>query len=336
MLLDSGGGINQQAGNITAAAMRVNAAGNVDMTTGSNHVDTIAAAVTPSGDFRYRDTGSVTIGTVGGVNGIDTAGAVWVRTGANLTLAQGVTANAVGDQALVLAATRHFTNQDGAAALTAPNGRWLVYDDNPLLTDRFDGMSFDFRRLRTLYDNYPPGSVAERGNGYITTAVLLDPDQAVRQPGGATVGARAPANTTLATALVAEQSAMAADGVVSALLVGNDPLANLAFGPAPLSGMEGAGMGAALLPVLPLRVALSPGERFSVSLSDLITGGRLTSSTLVDGSPMPPWLLLDTTIGALLGVIPEGVDSLPTIRVSVQMRDGSRGFFILNLNRVSK
>lgn len=121
LLLGSGGGIKQQAGNITAAAMRVNAAGNVDMTTGSNHVDTIAAAVTPSGDFRYRDTGSVTIGTVGGVNGIATAGAVWVRTGADLTLAQAVTANAVGDQALVLAATRSFTNQAGANALSAPN-----------------------------------------------------------------------------------------------------------------------------------------------------------------------------------------------------------------------
>ena len=318
LLLGSNGGVTQQAGSITAAAMRVNAAGNVDMTSGSNRVGTIAATVTAGGDFRYRDAGSVTVGSVGGANGINAGGAVWVRTGADLTLAAPVTAQAAGNQALVLAATRSFTNQAGATALSAPNGRWLVYDDNPLLADRFGGMTYEFRRLRTWYDGYQPGSVAERGNGYITTTVLLDPDQAVRQAGGPTRNAEG-------------TSDMNGRGQVDGLRWADAPLSELPTGPVPLVGLAATGLSKAQLPVEPLRVGVAISERFSVVIGDLLAGGVVISASLADGRPLPNWLYFDGGKGVLAGVLPENTAGATLVRLTVRMASGEQGEILLQL-----
>ncbi|MCA1938708.1 MAG: hypothetical protein LDL29_08590, partial [Dechloromonas sp.] len=331
VLLESGGGVEQVAGNINALAMRVLAADDVLLTSGANHVDTIAAAVT-HGDFRYRDTASLTIGSVDGTVGISTDGAVWVRAGADLTLAAPVVAQAAGKEALVLAATRSFTNQAGANALSAPNGRWLVYDDNPLLADRFDGMAYDFRRLRTWYDGYQPGSVAELGNGYITTAILLDPDQAVRQAGGSTVGAGPAGNTTTSRAMAGDESAMNGEGAVAFLRWIDEPLADLPTGPAPLVGLAASGLGKAQLPVEPLRVDVAVSERFSVVIGDLLAGGVAIGATLADGKPLPTWLHLDGTKGVLAGILPADTAGVTVLRLTVRMVSGEQGEILLQLS----
>ncbi|PKO56170.1 MAG: hypothetical protein CVU28_03900 [Betaproteobacteria bacterium HGW-Betaproteobacteria-21] len=288
------------------------------------------------GDFRYRDSGAVTIGTVvregaSSLSGIDASGAIWMRTGTDITVAAPVTAGASGDQALVLAATRSFTNQAGAEALSAPNGRWLVYDDNPLLVDRFDGLQYAFRRLRTLYDNYPPAGVAERGNGYITTAVLLDPDQAVRQPGGSTVSGGEPMNTTTSIAIAGERSAMSGSGLTDTLRWVGTPVAELPSGPTALVGIDSAGLASGMLPQLPLQVALVTHERFNVPLLDLIPGGFVLGASLVDGGALPSWLGVDQARGVLVGELPAGLERLPLVRVVVRTADGREGEILLQL-----
>lgn len=333
--LRAGGPMTQTAGNLTAARLAVEAAGNVSLLSTGNRVATVAAEVS-GGDFRYRDAGAVTIGTVArsaaaSLSGIDADGAIWMRTGTDITLAAPVEARASGDQALVLAATRTFTNRAGSVALSAPNGRWLVYDDNPLLVDRFDGLQYAFRRLRTLYDNYPPAGVAERGNGYITTAVLLDPDQAVRQPGGSTVSGGEPLNTTTSIAIPGERSAMSGSGLADTLRWADTPVGELPSGPVALVGFDRGGLTSGMLPQLPLQVALAAQERFNIPLLDLIPGGVVLGASLADGSTLPNWLGVDQARGVLIGELPAGQEQLPLVRVVVRAADGREGEILLQL-----
>lgn len=314
-------GIVQTGGRLSAAALRVNAGGDVSLTSTANHADTVAASV-GTGGFAYRDAGSVTVGTVthttgGSTTGIDTDGAVWVRTGANLNLAATVTARAAGNQALVLAATRAFTNQAGASAISAPNGRWLVYDDNLTLADRFDGLGYNFRRLLTLYDDYPPASVAEQGNGYITTAKLIDPDQFFRQAGGSTMEAGASGNATLSVAIPSVESAMGEEGKALVLdAASGRPVAQLPSGPTAFAGISASAEPS--VPAVPLQASVRMDKPFSVALGEFVRGGRVLEASLADGSPLPRWLSLDRERRRLVGRTPAGQLGPWRVRIAVQ------------------
>lgn len=316
-------------GLITADRLAINTTGDATLTATGNRTNTLAAET--SGSFRYRDAGSVTIGSVDGLDGIQADQAVWVRVAQDLTVQQAVSAQATGAEALVLAATQRFTNQAGATALSAPNGRWLVYDDNPLLVDRFNGLPYDFRRLRTVYDGYPPNQVAEAGNGYITTAALVDPDQGARQIGGSTVEGNSPGNHTTAATLVDDRSAMNGDGAVAGVLMGSQPVQGLPLATPALQAPSGAGLGADLLPQAPLRAQVVPGERFLLTLPELLGPGRLLDARLADGSALPGWLMLTPDGQGLVGAAPTDVNNWPTVRLSVKLADGSEGTVLVSL-----
>ncbi len=62
---------------------------------------------------------------------IISTGSFLVNVGGDLVLNNTITSNASGLEALVLSGGGNFLNSAGASALSAPNGRWLVYLENP-------------------------------------------------------------------------------------------------------------------------------------------------------------------------------------------------------------
>ena len=73
-------------------------------------------------------TGNITTGT----------GSINIRTVGNLSQSQVITSAATGD-AIVLSTTGNYSNTSGASALSAANGRWLVYSSMPSL-NAFGGL----------------------------------------------------------------------------------------------------------------------------------------------------------------------------------------------------
>lgn len=82
----------------------------------------------------------------------------------NVSLTAGVISSASASaSAIVLnAGTGNFTNSAGTGALTAPNGRWLVYSTDPA-SDNRGGLGYDFKQYSTSYG----GSILGAGNGFI-------------------------------------------------------------------------------------------------------------------------------------------------------------------------
>lgn len=332
-LISRQGAISQTADAfLTAPTLWLQAARGAELRSTGNHVNSLAAQ-SAAGGVAYRDAASLTIGPVNvapgswgarqtqplSLNGLSAQGPVWVRTGGDLTLTASVSSQAMGREALVLAATDRFVNRAGAQAVAAPNGRWLIYDDNPTLVDRFDGLTYAFRRLQTLYDNYPPASVREAGNGYITTARLLDPDQAVRQVGGATPAADR-SNATLSRAIEAPDSAMGLGGQTLVLDAKGLPLRQASTGPAAFAGLSG--LVQPTVSVEPLRVAVMAGQAFTVSLGDFLRGARVISARLASGQPLPSWLAVDLSSGRVQGRVPQAQST--GVELALQV-DGGKG-----------
>lgn len=113
--------------------------------------------------------GSGTTAGPAGANG--TGGGMTLNASAsNLTLESGavLNASATGD-ALVLAAAGNFINNAGASALSAPNGRWLVYSTNPTL-DTLGGLAYNFKQYATGYSATLYAGLGS-GNGVIYSVV---------------------------------------------------------------------------------------------------------------------------------------------------------------------
>ena len=104
-------------------------------------------------DFGTRSLTATTAGAIN-VNGALTVGSAVLRTtGAtsDITIGAtgGITASGAGD-ALTLASGRNFINNRGAAALSTPAARWLVYSGNPG-TNATGGLIADFSRYACEY-----------------------------------------------------------------------------------------------------------------------------------------------------------------------------------------
>lgn len=107
--------------------------GTYRLTNAGNRIGTLAAdAATVTVD----DSAPLTIGNVAGLTGVSASGAVTL-TAPSLTLAAPVSSRASGTAITLAAAT--FDNRAGSRALSAPNGRWLVYTDSPD-ADAFGGL----------------------------------------------------------------------------------------------------------------------------------------------------------------------------------------------------
>lgn len=108
--------------------------------------------------------GALTIGSVGGLNGITATGTAKVRTvgdTADITLSQAVS----GTDGVTLATGGNFINQAGVDALASSAGRWLVYSQDPAKDGR-GGMDYDFIEYNKTYDESP---TPETGNGFLYT-----------------------------------------------------------------------------------------------------------------------------------------------------------------------
>ncbi|MCC6208358.1 MAG: filamentous hemagglutinin N-terminal domain-containing protein [Gammaproteobacteria bacterium] len=109
-----------------------------------------------SGDITVE--GAITAGEISVVNEGPTAGS-GVVLGSNATLA----ASGAGDAISVAGDT--FTNNAGASALSAVNGRWLVWSGDPA-DDNRGGMNHDFKQYNA---NYGISTVLGTGNGFLYT-----------------------------------------------------------------------------------------------------------------------------------------------------------------------
>ena len=136
------------------------------------------------GSYTLRDSGNA-IGTLfanwsigsGGVSLYDSTdlsvkngsslaadGSVLIQTAGALTLNGSITSNASGN-AIVLVAGTTFTNNAGAAALSTPNGRFLVYSQNSA-NDNVGGLAGG-SIYNATYTGNPPASISASGNQFV-------------------------------------------------------------------------------------------------------------------------------------------------------------------------
>ncbi|WP_297761520.1 CHAT domain-containing protein [Thermosynechococcus sp.] len=105
--------------------------GSATLTNPDNQVGTLAAQLNSSGDLRFVNNGSLTVGSVN-PTGI-TARNVFLQTLAgDIVLNAPISAVGTGD-AIVLVAQENFINNYGPNVFSTPNGRWLVYSTDPNL-----------------------------------------------------------------------------------------------------------------------------------------------------------------------------------------------------------
>jgi filamentous hemagglutinin family protein len=315
--LQAGGALAQNQGTVAANKLRL-AGQTVDFRDRANQVSELAGTAA-SGGFAFYAGSDLTIGQVEPTAGVTAAGLVDVQARGNLVLKQPVVGvgagNEMTDNAVILRAEKRFHNETGlgAAAIDARAGRWLVYDDNPQLLDKgMKGLSADreFLLVDTRYQDYPPGSVYARGDGYITTAKLLEPADVVRD----TIG-----HQSVAVGVSVTQVAGAS---LAPVVSGRTPLSAPAVVAAPSL--------AAAAPTLPLQVSVNAGAPFRVDLKPLVGNGRLVSVTTADGATVN-WAAVDSANGQLIGSAPASAqlevtvmspgESVPRrLRVSLQAR----------------
>jgi filamentous hemagglutinin family protein len=104
------------------------------------------------------------------------AGSILARTtgaSADITIPTSRTLTASGtNTAITLAAGRNIINNAGASALSANNGRWLLYSNNPTDTIGEQLLSSNFNRYNCLYSGCNAGvTIPTTGNGLIYSFV---------------------------------------------------------------------------------------------------------------------------------------------------------------------
>ena len=134
-----------------------------------NAANSIATVAGNAGSISFTDSSALSVGTVN-TAGLTSTGAVLLTSGGDISQTASISTTATGN-AIVLDAAGNFINKAGAAALSAPNGRWLVYSTDPAL-DTFGGlMSGNLALWGKTSINYAPGSVVEAGNRYLFSLV---------------------------------------------------------------------------------------------------------------------------------------------------------------------
>jgi hypothetical protein len=118
-----------------------------------------------AGSISLTDSLALSVGTVNTV-GLTSPGAILLTSSGDIRQAASISTTTTGN-AIVLNAAGNFINNAGAAALSSPNGRWLVYSTDPAL-DTFGGLaSSNLALWGKTSANYAPGSVVETGNRYM-------------------------------------------------------------------------------------------------------------------------------------------------------------------------
>ncbi len=144
------GGITEGAsGSLAAGALKLSGAGAFNLAAGTNTVGTLAAAGTSS--INLKNSGSLTAGSVGGVDGVTASGDITLEAGgatADLTLSKPVTTTS---GTIIAAAGRNFINTNAAnTGLVPGSGRYLVYSANPAnSTEGMTGYSKHYNQAYT-------------------------------------------------------------------------------------------------------------------------------------------------------------------------------------------
>ena len=134
--------------------------GNVTATNAGNNFSVVA--VSGAGSVSLRDANNITI------NASTLSGALSVQAAGAVTVAGAISAAGAGD-AIVLSGGR-FVNNAGASALSATNGRWLVWSSNPnpfggATPDVRNGLGYDFKQYSASFGVTPVAQAT--GNGFL-------------------------------------------------------------------------------------------------------------------------------------------------------------------------
>ena len=292
----------------------------------ANNVVKLAGKAT-NGRFAYADISELEIDTVNGINGIQ-AQSVWVRVKEQMVVNKQILATGTDRNTIVLAVDANnyasvnsgkFINNAGAQAVSAPNGRWLIYDNNPMndLT-RLDGLRPDFRLFSAMYDSNKPAYVLQGGNGYLATTPALDTEQYVRPVSGDNPSSmNAGPNST--GSLIQASIGMTPKPVVS-VETQLQPVAIKAPGSQAGVPMVSSNVGSNATFIAPLRVSVVPGSGFRTQLSSIAgdTARVQTQPTLADGSPLPSWLSWNASEMSLSAAqVPANLTTAFVVRVNV-------------------
>jgi autotransporter-associated beta strand protein len=125
-LQGSGSITDGASGYVSADKLALTGSGNVTLDSISNAIGTLAAS--GGGSVTYVDRNALTVGTVGGVNGISATGAVSITTNTgDLTVSQNISTTNTGSSAVVLNAGKN------TAANTATGGN-IIISGSPTIT----------------------------------------------------------------------------------------------------------------------------------------------------------------------------------------------------------
>ncbi len=326
--LGAGNGVHQTgAGTVQAASLLVEAGGDSMLLNAGNTVNTVAAST--GGAFSYRNAGNLEVGSVSRaagapVAGIAAGGKVFVDVPAdNLTLTQQVAGTGTGgdSNAVVLNAGKRFANQatPGSSAVVATNGRWLIYDDNPTYADKdMNGLARDFTVLASGYAVYGPDKVTQSGNGYITTARYLPPEQFDRVPGGALNEGPQYNNRSVSSATPGGGTVQ--DGAIFVQVA--PPL--VPAGTVTPVGLFTAASGTPVRPLMvPILLSAVRSAHFQTSLAPIAGQGEIENVTLANGDPLPRWINFDTGSKRIFGTLPADAPEQIPLLVIVRDPDGS-------------
>ncbi|HLA33762.1 MAG TPA: YDG domain-containing protein, partial [Rhodocyclaceae bacterium] len=155
----AGGAITQTAGGVVVPGTASFAAG-ANAIALNDPANNFGGAVGLSNSGAYnvslRDSNALNLGAVGVGSGTLT-----VQSGGTLTINSSLSTTATGD-ALQLIGTR-FINNVGAGALSATNGRWLVWSGTPA-DDTRNGLTYNFKQYNATYGG---STVSGSGNGVL-------------------------------------------------------------------------------------------------------------------------------------------------------------------------
>jgi len=127
LILTANGSVTQ-TGAILADGLALLGSGNFNLQNPGNSINTLAANTT--NDISFVNSKTLTVGIVN-ATGITTTGTVFLQTiDGDIILDNSVNSTATGN-AITLVADDNFINNAGATALSATNGRWLVYATSP-------------------------------------------------------------------------------------------------------------------------------------------------------------------------------------------------------------
>ncbi|MDE1152509.1 MAG: MBG domain-containing protein [Micavibrio sp.] len=168
--LTAGNSINSlSSGSITTNS------GNISMTAtaGTLDVSNVSLNAGANGSVSLTSGGAMTLGNTTG----KTVTAQTTGSTSDVTIASGKTVTATGTGTpLTVVSGRNFVNNAGSAALSAANGRWLVYSANPA-NDTLGGLTSGFRRFSCTYGGSCPA--LGTGNGFLykyTPVLTATPD----------------------------------------------------------------------------------------------------------------------------------------------------------------